>query len=271
MKRPKENSEAPRRPGASALAINLSVIAAVLLRDIRVRAGPYYTGFLMLLLMPLVHLVAILVIYHLFSRLAPVGTDQIVYFGLSVLPFVIFVYPARQIVIAILENRPLLYFSRVKLIDIILSRFILEAACSVVVFIFVFMILFFFSDRFSPRDWTGIVSAVAATIYLALCVGSLNALLSYAIPAWFLFFNVSMPILWAASGIIFFPLALPEPYGQWLALNPLLQCIEWIRYSYYEDYSDRLINIPYLFCVATAQLAIALVLEKIGRRRLRSG
>jgi hypothetical protein len=89
-------TESMRRPRASPLAINAAAIGAILLRDIKQRAGPYYTGYLMILFMPLVHLMA----FHIFGRLAPQGTDQVVYFGLSVLPFVIYVYLSRQIVIS---------------------------------------------------------------------------------------------------------------------------------------------------------------------------
>jgi capsular polysaccharide transport system permease protein len=264
-------TEPMQRQSPSALAINLGVVTAILLRDIRYRAGPYYTGLLLLLSIPLLHLLSVIIIYHVLGRLAPVGADQIVYFGLSVLPFVIFIYPARQVIMAAIEHRPLLYFNRVKLVDILFARFVLEAVGSIMVVLFVFAILAVFSDGFSPRDWTGVVLAVAGTIYLAFCVGVLNALLTYIVPVWFWIFNISSPIIWAASGIIFFPAAVPEPYGPWLALNPVLQCIEWIRYSYYEDYSDKLLNIPYLLIFATTQLGIALLVEKLGRRTLRSG
>jgi capsular polysaccharide transport system permease protein len=107
-------TEPMRRPRASPLAINAAVIGAILLRDIKLRAGPYYTGFLMILLLPLAHLLIIVIVFHIFGRLAPQGTDQMVYFGISILPFVIFTYLARQIVMALAENRPLLYFNRVK-------------------------------------------------------------------------------------------------------------------------------------------------------------
>jgi capsular polysaccharide transport system permease protein len=63
-------------------------------------------------------------------------------------------------------------------------------------------------------------------------------------------------VFWLASGIVFFPTAIPAPYDRWLALNPLLQCVEWIRYAYYEDYPDKLLNIPYLITFATACLAV---------------
>jgi capsular polysaccharide transport system permease protein len=261
-------TEPLRRPRASALVINAAAIGAILLRDIRLRAGPYYTGFLIVLLMPLAHLLIVVTVFHLFGRLAPQGTDQIVYFGISILPFVIYTYLSRRIVIALTENRPLLYFNRVKIFDILLARGILEAADSVVVSIILVCILAVYSNDFSPRDWPGIVFAVATTIYFGFSFAVPNALITRVLPAWVLVFNLSIPVLWLASGIVFFPTAIPDPYDRWLALNPLLQCVEWIRYAYYEDYPDKLLNIPYLITFATACLAVSLIAERLVRRVL---
>jgi capsular polysaccharide transport system permease protein len=263
-------TESMRRPRASALAINAAAIGAILLRDIKTRAGPYYTGFLMFLLMPLAHLLIVVMAFRIFGRLAPQGTDQVVYFGISILPFVIYVYLSRQIVVSLAENRPLLYFNRVKIFDILLARGILEAVGSVVVFIIFVCILAVYPNDFSPRDWAGIVFAVAATIYFSFSIGVSNALIAYVLPVWHLFFNLSMPVFWLASGIVFFPTAIPDPYDRWLALNPLLQCVEWIRYSYYEDYPDKLLNIPYLITFATACLAVSLIAERFTRHVLLS-
>jgi len=261
-------TEPLRRPRASPLAINAATVGAILLRDIRSRAGPYYTGFLMLLLMPLGHLLVVVIVFRIFGRLPPQGTDQVVYFGISILPFVIYVYLSRQIVLALMENRPLLYFNRVTIFDIFLARGISEAACSVVVFISVVCILAVYSTGFSPRDWPGIVFAVAATIYFAFSFGVFNALMARLLPIWYIFFNLTIPVFWVSSGIVFYPTAIPDPYDRWLALNPLLQCIEWIRYSYYEDYPDELLNIPYLITFATVCLAVSLIAERLVRRVL---
>jgi capsular polysaccharide transport system permease protein len=209
-----------RRPRASSLAINAAAIGAILLRDIKLRAGPYYTGFLMILLLPLAHLLIVVMAFRIFGRLAPQGTDQVVYFGLSILPFVMFAYLSRQIVVSLAENRPLLYFNRVKIFDILLARGILEATGSVVVFIIFVCILAVYSNDFSPRDWAGIVFAVAATIYFSFSIGISNALIAHVLPVWYMFFGLSMPVFWLASGIIFFPTAIPDPYDRWIALNP---------------------------------------------------
>lgn len=170
-------TESMRRPRASPLAINAAAIGAILLRDIKLRAGPYYTGFLMILLMPLAHILVVLIAFRIFGRLAPQGTDQVVYFGLSVSPFVIYAYLSRQIVTSLAENRPLLYFNRVKIFDILLARGILEATNSVVVFFILVCLLAVYSTDFSPRDWPGMVFAVAATIYFSFSWGVANALI----------------------------------------------------------------------------------------------
>jgi capsular polysaccharide transport system permease protein len=257
------------RPSALALSINLAVIKAILLRDIRILTGAYCSGLVILLLMPLGHLLIVVVMFQLFGRVAPMGTDQIVYFGISILPFVIFAYMSRQVVVSLLVNSPLLYFNRVKVFDILIARGTLETANAAIVTAIIMLILLVYSNDFTPRDWPGFVFAIMATIYLSFCVGVSNALIAKLIPFWLYVFNLSIPIFWAASGIIFFPSAIPEPYGSWLALNPLLQCIEWIRYSYYEDYPDRLLNVQYLLAYATACLALSLIAERIYRRAIR--
>jgi capsular polysaccharide transport system permease protein len=224
----------------------------------------------MILLMPLAHLLIVVMIFHIIGRLAPQGTDQVVYFGLSILPFVIYVYLSRQIVVALVENRPLLYFNRVKIFDILLARGILEATGSVVVFIILVCIMAVYATDFSPRDWPGIVFAVAATIYFSFSFGVLNSLIALVLPVWYVFFNLTIPLFWLASGIVFYPTVIPDPYDGWLALNPLLQCIEWIRYAYYENYPDKLLDIPYLITFATACLAVSLIAERLARRVLLS-
>jgi capsular polysaccharide transport system permease protein len=104
---------------------------------------------------------------------------------------------------------------------------------------------------------------------MSFCVGVVNALIVQVIPSWVWVHGLSMPLVWISSGVIFFPSAIPEPYNQWIAFNPLLQCVEWLRYSYYDDYPDRLLNIPYLLSFSTACLGIGLISEKLARRSIR--
>jgi capsular polysaccharide transport system permease protein len=248
----------------------LNVINALLLRDIRTRAGKFYFGYLIIFLMPFLHLGVVLTAFLAFGRIAPIGTQPIIFFGLSILPFVIFVYPSRQIVVALAANRPLLYFPRVKIMDVIIARGLLESANGMAVSAFVFLVLFLATGEFSPRDPLGIVCSMLLTLYLGCAWGLVNALISHVFHFWMNVFNVFFPVLWLTSGIVFYAHAVPSPYKEYLAYVPLLQCVEYIRYSYYEGYPGDLLDVSYPFWTATCMIAVGLFIERVSRRVLLS-
>jgi capsular polysaccharide transport system permease protein len=248
----------------------LNVINALLLRDIRARAGKFYTGYLVIFLMPFLHLAVVLVVMTVLGRAPTVGTQPFTFFGLSILPFVIFVYPARQILVAVLSNRPLLYFPRVKIADVIVARALLESANGVVVSAIVMLVLFLATGEFEPRDPMGVMAAVLLTIYLGIAWGAYNSLFAMLFPFWAICFGLAFPLLWISSGILINVYGLPNDIQHYLAFNPLLQCVEFIRYSYYEDYPDHLLDVGYVFWVATCLLAATLSLERLLRRQLLS-
>jgi capsular polysaccharide transport system permease protein len=250
----------------------LNVVNALLLRDIRVRAGRFYLGYLLIFSMPFLHLAMVLIVFVLFfHRQPPFGNQPIIFFGLSVLPFVIFVYPARQIMISLIANKPLLYFSRVKVVDIFVARGILEFANGMAVAALVCIVLFFAAEgNFSPRDPLGFILAVILTLYLGFGWGAYNAILGALFHGWALAFNLIFPVLWLGSGILFNFHGLPLQYAYMLSFNPLLHCVEWLRFAYYDGYPTDLLDPPYAFWFATVLIGCALILERILRRKLLS-
>ena len=254
-------------PVAPSLQVWLNVINALLLRDIRVRAGKFYTGYIVIFLMPFLHLGVVLIVFIATNRIPPVGTEPVIFFGLSILPFVVFLYPSRQIVVGLAANRPLLYFPRVKIMDVIFARGLLETANGITVSAVVFLVLLVVTGEFSPRDPFGVVCSVLLTLYLGYAYGLVNALIAHIFHFWHYAFNVGFPLLWLLSGVLFNPHALPSAYKEYLAYNPLLQCVEYIRYSYYEGYPDDILNVPYIFWTATTMIALGLVVER-GLRRV---
>jgi capsular polysaccharide transport system permease protein len=248
----------------------LNVINAILLRDIRVRAGKFYTGYLVIFLMPFLHLGVVLTFFVLADRIPPVGTQPVIFFGLSILPFVVFLYPSRQIVVGLTSNRPLLYFPRVRIVDVIIARGLLETANGIAVSAFVCFVLFVIAGEFSPRDPFGIVCSILLTLYLGCAWGFANALVTHVFHFWNYGFNILFPLIWILSGIIFNPHALSSPYKEYLAFNPLLHCIEFIRYSYYYGYQNDIIDVWYVFWIATCMMALALFIERTSRRVLLS-
>ena len=60
------------------------------------------------------------------------------------------------------------------------------------------------------------------------------------------------------------------PYRDELRSEPWTWFSILIRYAYYEDYPDKLLDIPYLITFATACLAVSLIAERLARRVLLS-
>jgi capsular polysaccharide transport system permease protein len=252
------------------LHIWLNVINAILLRDIRARAGKFYLGYLFIFLMPFVHLGVVLIVFVAGGRIPSVGTQPVIFFGLSILPFVVFMYPSRQIVVGLAANRPLLYFPRVKIMDVIVARGLLETANGMMVSAVVCFVLFLVTDEFSPRDPFGLLSSILLTLYFGFGYGLINALISHLFHSWFYAFNALFPAMWLLSGIVFDPHGIPSPYKEILSYSPLLQCVEYIRYSYYEGYSDEILDVQYIFWTATCMIALGLLIERASRRALLS-
>jgi capsular polysaccharide transport system permease protein len=248
----------------------LNVTNAILLRDIRVRAGKYYLGYIIIFLFPFLHLGAVLTVTVMMDRIPPVGTQPIIFFGLSILPFVVFVYPSRQIVVGLAANRPLLCFSRVKIMDLIIARGLLETANGIMVSMIVFLVLFVATGEFTPRNPLGLLCSILLTLYLGCAYGLINALIAHVFQFWSYGFNVLFPLIWIMSGILFYPPGIPSPYKEYLFYNPLLQCVEYIRYSYYEGYPSDLIDVSYVFWSATCMIAIGILIERNFRRILLS-
>lgn len=260
-----------RAPHASPSAISIAVIGALLLRDMKTRAGTSFVGYFMMMVVPLLHLGAVVMIYHLTGRQIPVGTDPIVYLSLSVLPFVVFLYPSRQIMISVTSNRPLLAFPRVTILDIIVARGLLEFFTGWTVSIVLCLTILGLGSELHPRDPAGVLFAVAATIYFGFAVGMINALIASVLPIWSYTFGFLIPVFWISSGVLFFPASVPDQYRTILAYNPLLQCVEWLRYSWFENYPDSVLNVHYLLLLSTVLVGIALIAERVSRRLLLNG
>src|SRR5258708_36043401 len=140
--------------------------------------------------MPFLHLGIILMIFVGAERIPPIGTQPIIFFGLSILPFVVFMYPSRQIVITLAANRPLLYFPRVKITDVIIARGLLESANGMAVSVVVCLALFLATGEFTPRDPFGIVCAMLLVLYLGFAWGFGNALMAHLFHFWAYGFNI---------------------------------------------------------------------------------
>jgi capsular polysaccharide transport system permease protein len=242
------------------IAVSGQVIGALVLRDMRTRFGLGYLGFLGSFVVPFVHIGVIVAINYVLGRVVPVGTDALLYLSLAILPFILFIYTARQMLQAITANRPLFHFPRVKMIDSLIARSVVEIVGAVVMAVVVLAVLHLGETPFRPASWStflaGLVASVAIGFSLGLVFATLAALTTVSIV---LFIGVAM-VFWGLSGAFFIPDMIPEPYRSWLWYNPLLHATELVRVGYYSEYASQTLDPGYVvwFCVACTALGLVL-------------
>lgn len=246
----------------SPFKIQMRVIRALILRDMRTRFGRSFFGWVIMVLWPLTHLLFIMAGYVFVHRVAPIGADVTVFAGTGILPYILCLYPARMIMLCLVQNQPLLLFPIVSAIDIVIARTILEIVNAFWVVCIFCLILYIAGVPFLPHDYTSAIFAVLATIYLGFSIGFFSALMLKVARLWMVVQIGALIAAYILSGA-FLPVNLAPAWAQDLLwFNPLLHCVEWLRSAYYDSFGESLLSRTYLIGYSTVTLASALVLER---------
>lgn len=249
----------------------LGVIYALILRDMRTRFGRSHVSYLIAIAWPFVHLLVLVSIMAFVNRLAPIGGDPAVFVTSGVLAYILCLYPARAMGMALDMNRSLFLFPVVKAFDVIAARAIIEFITSFIVVILIFITAALAGVDLQPLDNSIFASGVVATIYFSISLGMLNVVLSSIFRMWNIVFIFTMLLLYGTSGIFILPSSLPSTMREVMWYNPLLHAIEWIRSGYYDGYGDDMLSKSYFLGIATVCLLFGLLGERFLRGKLLTG
>lgn len=244
------------------------VIQALMLRDLRTRFFNHGFGFLVVIIMPLMHMAFIVVIQFFIGRTAPYGNSIILFTATGVVSPIVVMYIARFMVISLLMNRPLLSYPPVTMGDVLIARSILEglaACCGVALIIFVLTLL---GEDAMPQDPFKALTAFGAIVYLALGMGILNGLIAMIYPGWATAFTFSLILYYIMSGALFVPDQLPEQLQSIVYWNPVLHGTEWLRQAYFPSYGRFVFDKTYMLSFASLSLVAGLIMERYARRPL---
>lgn len=242
------------------------IMRAVLIQDMRTRFGSNHFGYLIALAWPLSHMGLITVVYLIRISVAPVGDSPAVFVGTGVVPYILCFYPARMLAMTFQQNRQLLNIPAIQPLHLIFGRCILETLNAVIVLaIFIFIISLFDVDVM-PSDLGEASKAVGATVFLGIGLGLLNVVMCAIMGPYFLvFFVLIMAGLYVVSGTYVPQQAVPANIREYMAYNPLMHLVEWLRSAYYASYDPELISKSFIYWVG----GVSLLLGLIGERFLR--
>lgn len=247
------------------------VIYALMLRDMRTRFGRSHLGYLIAVGWPFVHLLVLVGIMAFMNRVAPLGGDPVVFVASGALAYILCLYPARMMGMALDMNRSLFLFPVVRVFDVIIARAVIEFITSFIVVILVFVASSIAGIDIFPANGFIFTSGVLATVYFSISLGFVNVVLASLFRMWNLVFMFCMIMLYATSGIFVLPSNLPPSMRSVMAYNPLLHGIEWMRSAYYEGYGDEMLSKTYFISMATVFLLFGLLGERFWRGKLLTG
>ena len=244
-----------------------NVLTALILRDIKTRFGSA-PGFLIVIAWPLSHILILLAINVGLGRLAPYGESAILWFSVSMTPFMIVSYTSRFMMIGLVFNRPLLVFPIISVFGILLSRVLIEMMVSACVVACLVLILLCLDVDFMPNDAGMAVSALGAALLLGVGLGMINAIIAMMLPKWLTVYALATILLWVTSGAYFLPGALSGQIRGYLYFHPFVHCIEWLREAYFSGYHSVLLDKPYLLGCGLWSVSTGLVMERMLRGRV---
>jgi len=259
---------ASSRPVINALRQKLNVMSAVTQRDMRTRFFNHGLGFIIQSLWPLVHMLVIMTINIASGRAAPYGEGPMTFFATGIIPALTFIYISRFMSLSLILNKPMLAFPIVQVTDILFGRAFLEVVAGCVTLAMMWAILLSLGANPYPIDAEQAVLAYLATILLAVGIGTLVGVITMFLPIFATGYALMGIIFYLTSGCLFVTSNFPDQIAVPLSYNPVLQCVEWMRTAYFENYSDRLVNKEYLVAFGLGSLFLGLIAERFSRRLL---
>jgi len=251
-----------------AFARQWRVLYAVMLRNIRTRFFGHGLGYILAIGWPLVHILALILIFNFTNRAPPFGESAVVFVATGTIPFMTFSYLSRFMMLSMLMTRPLLAFPEVKVLDVLIASALLEILAACTVTLILMGMAWYFDIPAMPRDIVEASYAFAASILLGVGFGLFNGVIALAAPFWMTGYTLLIVVLWVSSGVLFVPDMLPEPARTIISYHPVTQIIEWMRSAYYEGYGEALLDRGYVLKFGAAATFLGLLLERGARGHL---
>ncbi|MBU2531579.1 MAG: ABC transporter permease [Alphaproteobacteria bacterium] len=267
------SNTAPTRPPGrltgfnQALLVQIRVIGALVLREMRVRYGRTQFGYVWALLEPIAYIAAITVIFTYLDRPPPFGSSMPLFFALGIIPFRLFNSIANQLTAAMQANLALLTYPIVREFDTVLARFILEVMTGLTVFILCVMGLYVYYELPWPSHPMRIIEGFMLICLLGFGIGLTNACIMRKFASWQNIFRMIMAPMIFLSGVFYSLASLPSEVRAIIAWNPVIHGIEIIRDGYYAHYRVVDLSEGYLLACGLGLTVIGMFAERFYRLR----
>ncbi|HMV20311.1 MAG TPA: ABC transporter permease [Rhodocyclaceae bacterium] len=253
----------------SSLSVTLSVWKALLLREALTRVSGGRAPWAWLVLEPVVHIFFLAFVMLVVRQRLVAGIDTLSWIVSGLLGFFLFRRTAFQCANAISGNSALFSYRQVHPVDTVIVRFVLEGALMILIACAVYLGVVLAGLGSLPGDPLLVVASAFLLWVFGLGVGLAMSVGIELIPEVDHLFKFAMTPLYLVSGVVF-PIALvPQPYRDWLLLNPIAHGLEGLRLGispYYHVVPG--LSLEYLFYLSMCSVFFGLALHRKFAKRL---
>ncbi len=264
------NDRIRTKPGlslAQGLMGQFEVVHALVLRETRTRFGAHRLGYAWALLEPLVMIGTFIGVFLIAHRKSPDGMTLFGFLATGLVPYTLFSNSVAQVANAINGNKPLLFYPKVQVLDLVIARFFLELGTYALVLIVLLGTHALWIQEFHIDEPMLVIGGMVLSGLLGSAVGLIFcALAQYSNLADRARGPLIRPLFWV-SGIFFTATQVPRG-GEALLYNPVLHPIEMVRAGWFESYDANLARPGYVLLWILVLGFIGLALERTVRRRL---
>ncbi len=253
----------------SSWAITWSVWRALFLREALYRLFHRRAAWLWLFLEPIGHIAFLMFIFTVLRVRVVGGIETGVWLMVGLLGFFMFKRTMTLAMAAVGMNRPLFAYRQVKPVDAVLVRGAAEGMLMLVIS----LLLLAAAAMFWLDVWPGDLLLVAAS-FLALWLLGLGVGLLLSVPREVVqevgdVVNLITTPLYLLSGVIFPLSAVPQPYRDWLLLNPIAHGLEALRLGFASHYlAFEGLDLSYTFIFGLLCILLGLAMHRVFRNKL---
>jgi capsular polysaccharide transport system permease protein len=248
--------------------IQVRVIGALMLRELTTRFGRENIGFLWIMAEPLLFAVLVGILWRFIKGPIEFGVDIVAFVITGYLPLVLFRTTVNRGVKSFTANGGLMYHRQIKILDLLLVRFLIEFIGHSMAYVFIATVLWVFGFFPTPHDlgflMLGFFYYALFTLSVMLVVAPLSEIsetVEKVIP-------VTTYLMIPFSGAFSLVSALTPDVAKILLYSPPVHGMEMMRFGVFGPSIDPQFEYLYPLAFCLPCMALGLLLCRIVRQRL---
>ena len=250
------------------LALRARVIGALMMREVHTRYGRDNIGFLWFVGEPMLFTGGVIILWSLIRPLQEKGLPLAAFLMTGYLPLVLWRHCVFRAVRCFQANSALLYHRQVRVIDLILSRVIIEIAGVAITYAIIFTTFFLLGLIDPPTDlglfYLGWLYIVLFSVGCALVIAPLSERSDVIERLVGPFTYFMLP----ASGAFVMLDWMPAQFRPYVLLVPMADGIELIRAGQFGAAIHSYYNIPYVTYACAVLIVLGLILARGVQRHM---